>query len=69
MLAFGWASVSIRADGELIEDWQGDIIAPCELEEAAYEYVISSSQQADILLCIQQHMHILDAQAEACAVL
>lgn len=39
MLAFGWASVSIRADGELIEDWQGDIIAPCELEEAAYEYV------------------------------
>ena len=21
-LAFGWASVSIRADGELIEDWQ-----------------------------------------------
>lgn len=38
-LAFGWASVSIRADGELIEDWQGDIIAPCELEEAAYEYV------------------------------
>ena len=38
-LAFGWASVSIRADGELIEDWQGDIIAPCELEEAVYEYV------------------------------
>lgn len=38
-LAFGWASVSIRADGELIEDWQGDIIALCELEEAAYEYV------------------------------
>ena len=38
-LAFGWASVSIRADGELIEDWQGDVIAPCELEEAAYEYV------------------------------
>ena len=22
--AFGWANVSIRTDGELIEDWQGD---------------------------------------------
>ena len=22
MLAFGWASVSMRVDGELIEDWQ-----------------------------------------------
>jgi len=39
MLAFGWASVSMRVDGELIEDWQGDIIDPCELEDAAYEYV------------------------------
>ncbi len=38
-LAFGWASVSIRADGEMIEDWQGDRIDPYELEEAAYEYV------------------------------
>lgn len=39
MLAFGWASVSMRVDGELIEDWQGDIIEPGELEDAAYEYV------------------------------
>lgn len=39
MLAFGWASVSIRVDGEVIEDWQGDVIEPEELEEAAYEYV------------------------------
>jgi len=39
MLAFGWASVSIRIDGEVIEDWQGDIIEPGELEDAAYEYV------------------------------
>ncbi len=39
MLAFGWASVSMRVDGEVIEDWQGDIIEPGELEEAAYEYV------------------------------
>lgn len=40
MLAFGWASISMRVDGELIEDWQGDIIEPEELERAAYEYVL-----------------------------
>ncbi len=39
MLAFGWASVSMRVDGELIEDWQQDIVEPEELESAAYEYV------------------------------
>ena len=32
MLAFGWANVSITADGELIEDYQEDIIEPEELE-------------------------------------
>ncbi len=40
MLAFGWASVSIRVDGEVIEDWQKDIVEPEELERAAYEYVL-----------------------------
>ena len=25
MLAFGWANISIRSDGEVIEDWQEDI--------------------------------------------
>lgn len=40
MLAFGWASVSMRIDGELIEDWQKDIVEPEELEKAAYEYVL-----------------------------
>ncbi len=39
MLAFGWASVAIRADGEVVEDWQGDIIEPDELERAVYDYV------------------------------
>ncbi|MCM1104909.1 MAG: XkdF-like putative serine protease domain-containing protein [Clostridium sp.] len=39
MLAFGWASVAIRVDGEVIEDWQHDIIEPEELENAAYEFV------------------------------
>lgn len=39
-LAFGWANVTIRADGEEIEDWQEDIIEPEELENAAYQYVL-----------------------------
>lgn len=39
MLAFGWANISIRSDGEVIEDWQEDIIEPADLENAAYEFV------------------------------
>ena len=39
MLAFGWASVAVRTDGEQIEDWQGDMIDPEDLENAAYEFV------------------------------
>lgn len=39
MLAFGWANVSIRANGEVIEDWQEDIVEPDELENAAYQFV------------------------------
>jgi len=38
-LAFGWASVSMRVDGEVIEDWQSDIVEPEELENAAYNFV------------------------------
>ncbi|NDO18810.1 hypothetical protein FMM68_03970 [Lachnospiraceae bacterium MD329] len=38
-LAFGWANVAIRADGEQIEDWQGDMIDIDELEQAVYNYV------------------------------
>ncbi len=40
MLAFGWASVSVRAGGEVIKDWQEDIVEPEVLEKAAYEYVL-----------------------------
>lgn len=40
MLAFGWANVSMRINGELVEDWQNDIIEPEELENAAYNYVL-----------------------------
>lgn len=38
-LAFGWASISMRVDGELIEDLQSDIIEAEELEKAAYNFV------------------------------
>ena len=37
--AFGWASVAIAENGETLEDWQGDIIEPDELESAAYKFV------------------------------
>jgi hypothetical protein len=39
MLAFGWASVAITADGQQIDDYQHDIIDPDELENAAYNFV------------------------------
>ncbi len=35
---FGWASVSVRVNGETVCDYQGDVIEPWELEQAAYEY-------------------------------
>ena len=38
-LAFGWASISIRTDGNLIIDYQGDILEPEVLEEAVYNFV------------------------------
>lgn len=40
-LVFGWASVSIKVDGEPLEDRQHDLIEPEDLEEAAYEYVLN----------------------------
>lgn len=40
-LVFGWASISITADGEQLEDLQHDIISPEDLEEAVYEYVLN----------------------------
>ena len=40
-LAFGWASVSVRADGEVVQDYEGDMIDIDVLERAAYEFVVS----------------------------
>lgn len=39
MLAFGWANVSITVDGEVVEDFQEDIVEPEVLEQAAYTFV------------------------------
>ena len=39
-LVFGWANVATRANGEVIQDWQGDIVEPEDLEESAYKYVL-----------------------------
>lgn len=39
MLAFGWANVSVTIDGEVVEDYQEDIVEPEELEQAAYAFV------------------------------
>lgn len=38
-LAFGWASVAANEAGEELQDWQGDMISPDVLEEAAYKFV------------------------------
>ena len=40
MQAFGWANVAIRVDGEVIQDWQDDIVEIDELENAAYNFVL-----------------------------
>ena len=40
-LVFGWASISIKLDGQQLQDRQQDMIDPEDLEEAAYEYVLN----------------------------
>jgi hypothetical protein len=40
MQVFGWASISMTGDGQQVEDLQGDLIDPEDLEQAAYEYVL-----------------------------
>ena len=39
MQIFGWASVAVTEDGTTLEDWQGDVIDPGDLENAAYTFV------------------------------
>lgn len=39
-LVFGWASVAVQKNGATIVDSQGDMIAPEDLEAAAYRFVL-----------------------------
>lgn len=41
-LVFGWASVSVSKDGTQLEDLQGDVIDPADLENAAYDFMLYS---------------------------
>lgn len=47
-IAIGFANVSIGKDGQLIDDLQGDIVPPEELEKAAYDYVLHSREGDDM---------------------
>jgi len=49
-LAFGWASVAIRVNGEQITDWHDDMIDPEDLEQAAYNYVEESRDGGEMHL-------------------
>ena len=40
-LAYGWAMVSATADGEQIEDLQGDLIDPMDLEKASVDFMLA----------------------------
>jgi hypothetical protein len=37
---FGWANVSVQADGSVPLDWDGDVMSPAVLEKAAYQFVL-----------------------------
>ena len=39
---FGWASISIKKDGQLLVDTQDDLIEPQDLEEAIYDFNLES---------------------------
>lgn len=40
-LVFGWASVAVQKDGTVVEDSQGDLIDPADLEDAAYAFTLN----------------------------
>ena len=37
-LVFGWANIAVRVGGEIIQDFQDDVIEIEELEQAAYNF-------------------------------
>lgn len=55
-LVFGWASVAIRKDGDIVVDSQRDIIEPGELETAAYAFNLQFREAGE--------MHVGEAKGE-----
>ncbi len=47
-LAFGWASISVTADGETVTDFQEDQIDIEELENAVYKYVLNFREAGEM---------------------
>lgn len=47
-LVSGWANVSKNADGSIPLDWQGDIIAPDTLEDAAIEFMLNYQDSGEL---------------------
>lgn len=45
---FGWASIAVRRDGTQLEDHQGDIIDPDDLENAAYQFVLNYRETGEM---------------------
>lgn len=41
-MLFGWANISLRADGSIVTDSHDEQIAPDDLEKAAYGFVLKS---------------------------
>lgn len=39
-VVYGWAGIITRADGTLIEDLQGDLITPAEMEQAGIDFML-----------------------------
>ena len=62
MLAFGWASVSMRVDGELIEDWQKDIVEPEELEKPVLPRFLPGLSIASIQRKAAPAMNVISAR-------
>lgn len=45
---FGWANVSLKADGSIPLDWEGDVIPPTVLEKAAYNFVLKYRETGEM---------------------
>lgn len=48
MLVSGWANVAVNANGSIPLDWQGDVIAPEELEKAAIGFMLDYGESGEM---------------------